>query len=111
MPRSLKLYLNDILECIDWIEKFSKGLTFEDFFDDRKTQDAIIRNLLVIGEATKNLPKEIKVKHTFDWKAVAGFRDILIHQYAGVSFRIVWDVIMNELPVLKQVIQTILKEQ
>lgn len=71
------------------------------FFKDIKTQDAVVRNIDIIGEATKNLSKEIRNGHPeIPWKNVAGMRDRLIHQYFGVNLDIVWDVAHEELPKL-----------
>jgi uncharacterized protein with HEPN domain len=74
-------------------------MTYEAFLGDTKTQDAVIRNLEIIGEATKNLSAELRAKYLdLPWKGMAGVRDKLIHHYFGVNLDIVWQIVANELP-------------
>jgi uncharacterized protein with HEPN domain len=108
MPRDYRLYLDDILSSIDKIRQYTAGTTFEDFRNDEKCMDAVIRNLEVIGEAVKNLPQEVRDKHPEpEWKKMAGIRDILAHEYFGVDAEIIWDILQNKLPVLKSQIDKI----
>lgn len=109
MKRDIILYLKDILEVIESIEKFVKDMTFEEFKLDDKTSSAVIRKFEIIGEATKNIPKHIKKKYSdIPWKEMAGFRDRLIHFYFGIKYEIVWDTIKIEIPKLKPKINEIL---
>jgi len=102
MPRDYKTYIKDILEAIDRIESYAKNLTIDDFSESRLYQDAIIRNLEIIGEAVKRLPKGLIDKYPkIEWKKITGLRDILIHAYFGIDIEIVWDVVQNKIPVLK----------
>jgi len=102
MPRDYKAYIKDILEAIDRIDSYTTNLTFDDFSESRLYQDAIVRNLEIIGEAVKRLPKKIIEKYPeIEWKKIAGLRDILIHAYFGIDTEIVWDVIENKIPELK----------
>lgn len=102
MSRDFKVYLEDILEAACKIREFTKGLKAEDLSKDAKTQDAVIRNLEVIGEAVKRLPEDIRGKSPdTEWKKIAGLRDILIHEYFGIDVEIVWDIIQNKLPKLE----------
>lgn len=104
MPKqSAALYLSDIKNCIKNIEEFTRGYTFVDFFDDQKTIDAVVRNLEIIGEATKNIPDEFKKKHhEIPWKQIMGMRNKVIHEYAGVDTEIIWQTIKQDIPDLKQ---------
>jgi len=102
MLRDYKAYLKDILEAIDRIESYITNLTFDDFSESRLYQDAIVRNLEIIGEAVKRLPEKIIDKYPeIEWKKIAGLRDILIHAYFGIDTEIVWDVVKNKIPELK----------
>ena len=76
------------------------------FFHDRKTQDAVIRNLEIIGEAVKQLPEDLTARHpTIPWKDIAGMRDRLIHHYFGINLKLVWRVLENRLDELESVIE------
>lgn len=93
--------LCDIKEASRRISVYTDKLSLDEFKKNRKTQDAVIRNLEIIGEATKNLSIALKRKHhNIPWKEMAGLRDRLIHQYFGVNFDIVWKIIRQELPEL-----------
>jgi len=94
-------FLSHIREAIQRITSYTETMRSVDFFKDIKTQDAVVRNLEIIGEATKNLSGEIRNGHPeIPWKNLAGMRDRLIHQYFGVNLDIVWDVAKEELPQL-----------
>ncbi len=104
--------LADIQEAIRRIAFYIEGMCYEDFLADTKTQDAVVRNLEIIGEATKNLSEPLRAKYSHvPWKGMAGLRDRLIHHYFGVNFDIVWHIATNELPdVHAQIAEIILKE-
>jgi len=86
-------------------------MSFDDFIQDDRTYHATLRNLEIIGEAIKNISEETKAKYTqIKWRKIAGFRDIVAHDYFGVSDEIVWDVIQNEIPFLTKQIEKIIKE-
>ncbi len=92
----------DIDGAIGRIESYTRGLTFDAFLADTKTQDAVVRNLEIVGEAAKGLSPDFRKKHKgIRWQDIAGMRDRLIHHYAGVNWEIVWDVIRTKLPELK----------
>jgi len=102
MPREYKSYINDILNAIRKIEKYTKELSFDEFTNDELIQDAVIRNLEIIGEAVKNIPKNIRNKISeIEWKKIIGLRDIVIHAYFGIDEEIIWDIIKNKLSLLK----------
>ncbi|MBI5555509.1 MAG: DUF86 domain-containing protein [Elusimicrobia bacterium] len=106
-----KLYLQHILEAIADIENFLKNINKEAFSQDREKQYAVIRALEIIGEATKNVTKEVKKSYAeIPWKDIAGMRDILIHQYFGVNIELMWETIQVKLPELKEQINKIMKK-
>jgi len=109
--RDIRLYLTDLLDAIGKIDGYVYNMSLEEFLKDDRTKDAVLRNMEVIGEAAKNLPQEIKDSYNdLDWKAAAGMRNKLIHEYFGVSFSIVWETIKNDLPDLRDEVEKILKE-
>jgi len=109
LEKDYKAYVSHILESIILIEKYTKDISFEEFENDRKTIDAVIRNFEIIGEASSKLPKEFKEKYTeVPWKSIIGLRNILIHDYLGVDIAAVWGNIKQELPRLKEQIKSIL---
>jgi len=111
MKREYRLYITDIRDSIVKIEEFVGDLSYEEFVEDDKTSSAVVRKLEIIGEASKNVPKEIKVKYKeIPWSDVAKMRDKIIHFYFGVDYEIVWKVIKGRLPTLKEQIERILKE-
>lgn len=102
------IFITHILECINNIEEFSKNLTEKKLRENKMKQDAIIRELEIIGEASKNLSEEFKNKHkSIEWKTIAGFRDKLIHHYFGIELERVWNVLKKDLPKLKEEISRI----
>lgn len=109
MKRESKLYIKDILDCIEKIETYTKGLVFKEFTNNEIVIDAVIRNLEIIGEASKNIPLGIKSLHKeIPWKEMSGMRDRITHEYFGVDLRIVWKTIKHSLPVLKKNIKPLL---
>lgn len=110
-PKDYGDYLNDIFNSICEIEEFVKGMTFNEFVIDRKTRNAVIRSIEVMGEAAKNIPESFRKKYpNVPWKKMAGMRDKLIHEYFGVDLEIVWQMIENNLPALKSSFIKICKE-
>jgi uncharacterized protein with HEPN domain len=102
MPRDFRAYLDDILQAIDRIRQYTSGMTFETFCKEPLVQDAVIRNLEIIGEAVRHIPKRLREQSTsIVWPRVVGLRDVLIHRYFGVDLEIVWDVVVNKLAELE----------
>lgn len=105
MPRRHETYLEDILLCIERVERYTEKVSFDDFRDEEKTLDAVLFNLENIGEASKNLSDDFKKNSAIDWSDVAGFRDFIVHQYFRADPEIIWDIVENELPGIKEEIQ------
>ena len=109
--RGTVMYLQDIIEAMDDIESFVKGMTFEEFKEDKRTFAACVRNLEIIGEAVKNLPEDLKDEHDdVPWRVVAGMRDKVIHAYFGVSHEIIWTTIRTDFPGFRLSIEGILPD-
>jgi uncharacterized protein with HEPN domain len=88
MTRDMRLYIQDILESIEAIEEYVQSTTEEQFYRNRQVQDAVLRRLEIIGEAVKNLDEDFRNRYPeIPWKKVAGLRDVLIHEYFGVSLK------------------------
>ncbi len=103
MPRDYKLQLDDILEAIERIKQYTRDMSEEAFALDHKTQDAVIRNLEVIGEASSHLPPEIQEQFKdVPWGMMKGIRNILAHEYFGIDLEIVWKTVKEDLPILKK---------
>lgn len=110
--RSDREFLGDIREAIQRITNYTRGMSYEDFLSDAKTQDAVIRNLEVLGEAAKNLSEEFRVAHaSLPWKSMMGTRDRLIHHYFGVSLDIVWQIVSLELPKVGSQLQKLAEDE
>ena len=110
MKRNLRLFVEDIEESINNIQNFTQNMTLKKFLEDTLVQDAVLRRLEVIGEATKNIPTEFKDKYpNVPWKKMAGLRDVLTHFYFGINFDSVWLVVKDDLPDLKKKIKKILE--
>ncbi|MFQ6078403.1 MAG: DUF86 domain-containing protein [Thermodesulfobacteriota bacterium] len=105
-------YLNDIREAIHRILTYTANLTYQQFIGDIKTQDAVVRNLEIIGEATKNLSGNLRKSHPkIPWKDLMGMRDKMIHHYFGTNYEIVWTIAKEELGALLAQIERILAKE
>lgn len=103
-------YIDHILDCIRKINEFSAGLTVDQFKRNELVQDAIIRNIEIIGEASKRISSETRqTYYKIPWKEISGMRDKLIHDYMGTDVAVVWKTIKQDIPTLEHLITAILK--
>ena len=106
MIREYKFFIQDILKALVDIDKFVAGMDFNNFLSDEKTKSAVVWQIQIIGEATKNIPKSITGDYKkIPWKYMARMRDKIAHSYFGVDYEIVWDVIKKRLPEIKSEIE------
>jgi len=111
MPRDYRAYFRDILEAIRKIKRYTENINFEEFADNELIQDGVVRNLEIIGEAVKNIPEDVKRDNPdVEWRKIAELRDILIHAYFGIDVEVVWDIVKNKVPKLKEKIENILSK-
>ena len=112
MTRNVALYVKDIIQNMQDAEEFVQGLSYEAFTSDKKTFNAVVRVIEVIGEAVKKIPDGVRRRYpAIPWKEMAGMRDKLIHDYFGVDYDIVWDVAANKAGPLCDQIEEILKRE
>ena len=111
MIRNIPLYIKDILQNMRDAEEFIQGLSYGQFVNDKRTFNAVVRSLEVIGEAAKSIPDEIRAKYPLiPWKEMAGIRDKVIHFYFGVDREAVWIAVKDRIPALRPLIEQILKD-
>jgi len=111
MKRDFLDYVADIANAIDEVSEFTRGMDFPVFQADRKTVNAVVRSLEVMGEAAKKIPQNVRRRYPdVPWRRMAGMRDKLIHEYHGVDLDTVWLVVRDELPPVRPLVDTILRE-
>lgn len=112
MSRSIRLYLQDILTACAKVQRYTHGMSFEEFQNDERTYDAVVRNLEIIGESVKNIPPEIRLKYPrIDWRKIAGLRDILAHAYFSIEDEIIWDILLTKITPLQEVVEQVLQAE
>lgn len=110
--REVKLLLEDILESLNKISRYTDGISFDAFCNDDKTVDAVIRNFEIIGEAANRIPEEIKIDNPeIPWRSLTGLRNRIIHEYFGVDLEIIWDIIENDIEICHDWIETLIEQE
>jgi uncharacterized protein with HEPN domain len=110
MKKDPLILINHILESISLINEYTQNQTISDFITRKETQDAVIRRLEIIGEATKNIPLDFTEKHqNIPWRKISGLRNVLIHEYFGVDLNLTWNVVKEDLPLLEKQLKSILQ--
>ena len=100
--RDWRLFLNDIGDSAARVIDYVGTMTADEFYQDHKTVDAVMRNLAIIGEAAKKIPADARRRYpAVEWKKMAGLRDIVVHDYFGIDEDIIWDVVSVRIPELK----------
>ncbi len=108
MTKDPRIFVEHILESINYIERYIESVDRAGFLEDQQLQDSVLRRLEIIGEAVKNLPDVFKKQHKdIPWRSIAGMRDILIHEYFGLDIFQVWNTVQKELPDLKKKLEKI----
>jgi uncharacterized protein with HEPN domain len=105
-----RLYLIHIKECIERVIMYTEEGK-DVFFADIKTQDAVMRNLQILAESTQRLSDSLKELHPeVDWRNISGFRNVAVHEYLSIDLKMIWDIVEQDLPVLDEQIEAILRE-
>lgn len=108
MKRDYKLYLNDIKESIQQIEEYTQGVDEEGFQKDKKLQDAVIRRLEIMGEASRNIPRALKENNKqVPWFDMSQFRDFIAHSYFSIGSLTIWKTVKEKMPMIKKGLQSV----
>lgn len=111
MSRDVRVYLEDIIESCDDVIAFVEGIDYDGFLQDRKTVKAVTYSVLIIGEAAKHVPPDLRARHPeVKWQQITGMRDVVAHAYASVRAEVLWKVARHEVPLLRAHIERILAE-
>jgi uncharacterized protein with HEPN domain len=110
-PREFVDYLADIRDAVAKAQEFVAGMSLERFEADEKTAYAVVRALEIIGEAAGKIPESVQARYPqIPWREMIGMRHVLIHDYMGVNYRVVWNTVQNDLPPLKPQIEQMIAE-
>ena len=106
------VYIATALESIELIQSYTEGYDLTEFLDDRKTQDAVVRNLEIIGQALKDFGVELLLEKqpAMPWQQIAGMRNVLAHEYLGVDMEMVWETVQSHLGGLQQTLEKIMEQ-
>ena len=112
MPhKDWKFRIQDILDAVSAIDKYTKGMEFSAFIKDRRTVDAVVRNLIIIGEAAGHVPEDICLKHPeVPWYDMRGMRNFVVHEYFRADDKVLWDTVQVDLPHLWELLNKIFEE-
>ncbi|MBC8315119.1 MAG: DUF86 domain-containing protein [Bacteroidales bacterium] len=109
MKRDFTIYLTDILESAELIEGYTKDISEDEFYQSSEKQDAVLHRIQIIGEAAKKVPEEYRKRWSdIPWKEISGMRDIIVHEYFGITMIMVWKVAVEDIPSIKLQIINIL---
>lgn len=109
--RQSSILFLDMLDAIAAVLDYTHGMSFEAFLNDRKTRDAVIRNLQVLGEAANRIPKAVRDEYPeIEWMRIIRSRHVLVHEYSGIDYEIVWRIVDLHLPPLRDAFENILKD-
>lgn len=110
MSRSVQILLEEILEAINLLRRYTAGLTYEAFAEDIEKQDSVTRRLEIIGEAAKGIPEALRSRYpTVPWRDITGARDVLVHEYFRIDLEMAWNMVHEDLPTLEQEVRRILE--
>ena len=111
MSRKVSVYLEDILEAVEKLRVYTQGQSLKTLLEDPLRADALVFNLLVIGEAAGQLPKDLRSNYPdVPWRQIVGLRNVIAHQYSQIDLEIVWDLVENELAPLEKTVKTMLND-
>jgi len=111
VKRNVALYVRDILQNMQDAEEFIQGLSYDQFTADKKTFNAVLRSIEIVGEAAKHVPESVRSKYpAIPWKEMAGMRDKVVHFYFGVNREAIWLVVKERIPSLRPLIERVLRD-
>lgn len=112
MEKDYSIYIFDIIESIELIESYVDDMSRDDFLNDSRVRDAVVRRVEIIGEAAKRVSDAMRNTYKdVAWRQIAGTRDRLVHDYGDVDFKGIWDIVKNDLPMLKTQMKEIIEKE
>ena len=109
MSREWLLFLSDLLDAAEAVREFTTGMGLKDLLADRRTRDAVLRNLEVIGEAARHIPPDVRSRNTnVSWRGLVAFRNVAAHEYFGIDWAIVWSIVTDEIPALIEAVAIVI---